>query len=138
VQALHVTLQPIALTPVATSSCCGWHKRQDIASRATNIQQALELGGHVRKGERGTKVYFVKRLEVKEDTEGNSPTRLIPKMREYTVFNVDQCESLPDSVTTGKAMRVCNPDQRDELADEFLRSTGADIRSRRSVLCPKS
>jgi antirestriction protein ArdC len=73
-------------------------------------------------------VYFVKRLEMKEDTEGNSPTRLIPKMREYTVFNVDQCESLPDSVTTGKAMRVRNPDQRDELADEFLRSTGADIR----------
>ena len=51
-----------------------------------------------------------------------------PMMREYTVFNVDQCENLPDSITRGKPMRVRNPDTRDELADEFLHSTGADIR----------
>jgi antirestriction protein ArdC len=44
------------------------------------------------------------------------------------VFNVDQCDGLPDSVITGKPMRVRNPDARDDLADEFLRSTGADIR----------
>ena len=49
-------------------------------------------------------------------------------MREYTVFNVDQCENLPESVITGKPMRVRNPDTRDELADAFLHSTGADIR----------
>ena len=49
-------------------------------------------------------------------------------MREYTVFNVDQCENLPISVTAGKQTRVRNLDTRDELADEFLRSTGADIR----------
>jgi antirestriction protein ArdC len=49
-------------------------------------------------------------------------------MREYTVFNVDQCEGLPDSVATGKPARIRNPDARDELADQFLRSTGADIR----------
>ena len=55
-------------------------------------------------------------------------TRLVPMLREYTVFNVDQCENLPDSVRAGKPMRVRNPDTRDALADEFLRSTGADIR----------
>jgi antirestriction protein ArdC len=49
-------------------------------------------------------------------------------MREYTVFNVDQCESLPDGITTGKPIRVRNPDTRDGLADAFLHSTGADIR----------
>jgi antirestriction protein ArdC len=96
--------------------------------RFLTFKQALELGGHVRKGERGTKVYFVKQLEVQEGADGNSPTRLVPMMREYTVFNVDQCEELPDSVKSGKPMRVRNPDTRDELADEFLRSTGADIR----------
>jgi N-terminal domain of anti-restriction factor ArdC len=32
--------------------------------RFLNYKQALELGGHVRKGERGTKVYFVKQLQV--------------------------------------------------------------------------
>ena len=91
------------------------------------FKQALELGGHVRKGERGTKVYFVKQLEIREGTD-EARARLVPMMREYTVFNVDQCDGLPDSVTTGKPMRVRNPDTRDDLADQFLRSTGADIR----------
>ena len=49
-------------------------------------------------------------------------------MREYTVFNVDQCENLPDGVVAGKPVRVRNPDRRDELADAFLQSTGADMR----------
>jgi antirestriction protein ArdC len=96
--------------------------------RFLTFRQALELGGHVRKGERGTKVYFVKQLEIKEDADDNSPTRLVPMLREYTVFNVDQCDGLPDSVSTGRPMRVRNPDTRDDLADQFLRSTGADIR----------
>jgi antirestriction protein ArdC len=97
--------------------------------RFLTFKQALELGGHVRKGERGTKVYFVKQLEIREDAKDDEPsTRLVPMLREYTVFNVDQCENLPDSVTMGKPMRVRNPDTRDDLADQFLHSTGADIR----------
>ena len=95
--------------------------------RFLTFKQALELGGHVRKGERGTKVYFVKQLEIREGTD-EAPARLVPMMREYTVFNVDQCDGLPDSVTTGKPIRVRNPDTRDDLADQFLHSTGADIR----------
>jgi len=95
--------------------------------RFLTFKQALELGGHVRKGERGTKVYFVKQLEIQEGTD-EAPARLVPMMREYTVFNVDQCDGLPDSVTTGKPIRVRNPDTRDDLADQFLHSTGADIR----------
>ena len=97
--------------------------------RFLTFKQALELGGNVRKGERGTKVYFVKQLQVRDKSvEESTSTRLVPMMREYTVFNVDQCEKLPDSVITGKPMRVRNPDTRDELADAFLQSTGADIR----------
>jgi antirestriction protein ArdC len=96
------------------------------APRFLTFKQALELGGHVRKGERGTKVYFVKQLEVRED--GNTSTRLVPMLREYTVFNVDQCENLPDDINRGKPVRVRNPDMRDELADAFLHSSGADIR----------
>src|SRR5215470_709718 len=38
--------------------------------RYVTFKQALELGGHVRKGEHGTKVYFVKQLAVhSEDGE---------------------------------------------------------------------
>ena len=37
--------------------------------RYLTFKQALELGGHVRKGERGTKVYFVNRSEIHEDAD---------------------------------------------------------------------
>src|SRR6202158_4821818 len=95
----------------------------------SDIKQALELGGNVRRGEHGTKVYFVKQLHVHDKgSDDNSATRLVPMMREYTVFNVAQCENLPDSIFTGKPMRVRNSDMRDEFADAFLHSTGADIR----------
>jgi antirestriction protein ArdC len=96
--------------------------------RYLTFKQAMESGGHVRKGERGTKVYFVKQLEIRDGADDEPSTRLVPMMREYTVFNVDQCDGLPDSVTAGKPMRVRNPDARDNLADQFLRTTGADIR----------
>jgi antirestriction protein ArdC len=96
--------------------------------RFLTFKQAIEAGGNVRKGESGTKVYFVKQLRVTEGEGAEQDTRLIPMLREYTVFNVDQCEGLPDSIRAGKPMRVRNPETRDALADEFLRSTGADIR----------
>jgi antirestriction protein ArdC len=67
-------------------------------------------------------------LQVKEGDGEEAETRLIPMLREYTMFNVDQCQDLPDSIKAGKPMRVRNPDTRDALADQFLRSTRADIR----------
>jgi len=88
------------------------------------------------KGERGTKVHFVKQLHVRDESAADSSgMRIVPMMREYTVFNVAQCDNLPDSVITGKPMRVRNPDARDGLADDFLRSTGADIREGHGEAC---
>jgi antirestriction protein ArdC len=96
--------------------------------RFLTFKQASEAGGNVRKGEHGTKVYFVKQLQVKDAEGEEAESRLIPMMREYTVFNVDQCDGLPDCIRVGKPMRVRNPDTRDGFADEFLSATGADIR----------
>jgi len=96
--------------------------------RFLTFKQAIEAGGNVRKGEHGTKVFFVKQLQIKESTSEDSGTRLVPMLREYTVFNVDQCDNLPDRTRAGKPMRVRNPDTRDKLADDFLRATGANIR----------
>jgi antirestriction protein ArdC len=97
--------------------------------RFVTFKQAQEAGGSVRKGEHGTKVYYWKQLAIKEEREnGEKEDKLIPMVREYTVFNVAQCESLPASVVEGKAARVRNPDTRDALADEFLAASGAAIR----------
>jgi antirestriction protein ArdC len=95
--------------------------------RFLTFKQAVELGGHVRKGETGTRVYFVKQL-VDKDKDDDEKTRVIPMMREYTVFNVDQCEGLPARVMTVGTVKVRNPDERDGTIDEFLACSGASIR----------
>jgi antirestriction protein ArdC len=96
--------------------------------RYLTFKQALELGGNVRKGEHGTKVCFVKQLQVADRSGEEGDTRIVPMMREYTVFNVDQCEGLPDRVLTLGEVKVRNTDERDAKIDEFLGSSGVEIR----------
>jgi hypothetical protein len=53
------------------------------APRFLTFKQALELGGNVRKGEHGSKVYFVKQLQVRDQmADDETATRLVPTMRE--------------------------------------------------------
>lgn len=96
--------------------------------RFLTFKQAIDAGGHVRKGEHGTKVVFVKQLQVREGEGDEIDTRLVPMLREYTVFNIAQCENLPDAIRAGRPMRIRNPDTRDAIAEEFVRSTAANIR----------
>jgi antirestriction protein ArdC len=97
--------------------------------RFLTFNQALEVGGHVRKGERGTKVYFVKKLQVRDkDAHDDTATRIVPLLREYTVFNVDQCQNLPERIVAPGAVKPRNPDERSAAIDEFLKCTGASIR----------
>jgi antirestriction protein ArdC len=97
--------------------------------RFLTFKQASELGGNVRRGEHGTKVYFVKQLQVRyKNADDQAATRLIPMLREYTVFNIEQCENLPDRVVNPVTKGPRNSDARDTIADEFLAVTKADIR----------
>lgn len=108
------------------SGAHGW-----ASPRFLTFKQALELGGNVRKGERGTKVYFVKQLQIRDRSEpegSDDATRMVPMMREYTVFNVAQCENLPDRVVNPAVKAVRNKDERDPLANQFVATTRADIR----------
>ena len=94
--------------------------------RYLTFKQALELGGHVRKAEHGHRVYFVKQLQVREPDSDD--VRVVPMLREYTVFNIDQCEGLPDRVLAQGPAKVRNGDERDPTIDEFLAASGANIR----------
>jgi antirestriction protein ArdC len=97
--------------------------------RFLTFKQALDLGGHIRKGERGTKVYFVKQLKVSDkDADDDITTRIVPLLRDYTVFNVDQCENLPERIAAPGAVKPRNSDERSAAIDEFLACTGASIR----------
>ena len=48
--------------------------------RFLTFKQALEAGGHVRKGEQGTKVYFVKQLRGKGGDGEETEIRLVPML----------------------------------------------------------
>ena len=75
------TPSPIALTRDAMSFCCGWHKRAGYRTpRYLTFKQALELGGNVRKGEHGTRVYFVKQLQVRDKARTMTPQRASCRM----------------------------------------------------------
>lgn len=90
------------------------------------FKQASESGGHVRKGEHGTHIVFVKQIREKDEDTGKERRAAI--LRDYTVFHVSQCEGLPEHlVTGGRQARPRNPDARDDEADAFLVATGAAI-----------
>lgn len=90
------------------------------------FKQALEAGGNVRKGERGTLVVYVNYIG-REQGEGDELTvRRIPFLKAFTVFNLAQCEGL--EALADPAPKIINPDERRALADAFLDATGARIR----------
>lgn len=97
--------------------------------RFLTFHQAKEAGGTVRGGETGTKVYFWRSYVAKDRSPEAKPddVRKALVMKEYTVFNVAQCDGLSDRIVNGAPMRIRNPDTRDELADAYVASTGAKI-----------
>ena len=62
------------------------------------FKQALEAGGHVRKGERGTTIVFADRFtpeaERERAREAGEDARAIPFLKRFTVFNVAQIDGL--------------------------------------------
>lgn len=56
------------------------------------FKQASERGGHVRKGEKGMPVIFWKLYE--KENEATGEETVVPVLRQYTVFNSEQCNGL--------------------------------------------
>ena len=77
-------------------------------ARWLTYRQAEQLGGHVRRGEHGTRVIFWKWPARDEEREAGLDDERrggdFPLMRLYTVFNVRQCDglSLPDPESGGE------------------------------------
>ncbi|WP_424363072.1 ArdC family protein [Methylocystis parvus] len=82
------------------------------------FKQALDGGGHVRKGEKGTQIVFTKRISVTDDDD---EARQISMLRAFTVFNISQVEGietlapLPEPPPPG-------------AVETFVSATSADIR----------
>jgi antirestriction protein ArdC len=106
------------------------------------FRQALNIGAHVRKGEKGTTVVYADRfIPYRERTRaaetGDEPAA-IPFLKRFTVFNADQCdkrfrwfnaaesEYLPADIAqppSSVAENLVLPQ-----AEALIRATGADIR----------
>jgi antirestriction protein ArdC len=96
------------------------------------FRQALNLGGHVRKGEKGvTAVYadrFIPYRERQRAAETGDEPDAIPFLKRFTVFNTDQCEDLPTEIAAPPALVADNQDLILPQAEALIRATGADIR----------
>lgn len=91
-------------------------------------KQAQELGGQVRKGEKGSPVVYantVTRSE-KDESTGEETERDIPFMKGYTVFNAEQVEGLPPHFYALQEP-VLDPVARIEPAERFFASVCAQI-----------
>ena len=81
-----------------------------------SFKQALDLGGHVKKGEKSTPVIYYKILE-KRDEAGNMVVRedgrpaRIPFVRWANVFNLDQTEGIPAPEITA-SQNVTQPHEK--------------------------
>lgn len=97
------------------------------------FKQAKEAGGTVRGGEKATLVVFVKPLIVKEKQEdGTEEDRSLTMLRAYHVFNVAQCDGLPERITAPR--KLAEPIS-DPAFDAWVKATAADIRFGSSRAC---
>lgn len=92
------------------------------------FRQALGLGAHVRKGERGATVVYANRItRMEAGDDGTDVERSIPFLKAYTVFNVEQVEGLPAHFYA-TALPNLDPCQRIAHAEAFFAAIGADVR----------
>ncbi|HUZ92206.1 MAG TPA: zincin-like metallopeptidase domain-containing protein [Methylocella sp.] len=96
--------------------------------RWCTYKQAAERGWQIRRGERGTTVFFFKQLQIEDHTaaESNSEhTKRIPLLRSFTVFHASQIDSIP--AFTPPTIEEA-PWRRPEAVDMILRNSNATIR----------
>ncbi len=93
------------------------------------FRQALELGGHVRKGEKGALVVYANSITktAQDEATGEESEQKIPYMKGYTVFNVEQIDDLPAHYYAKAAQPNLSPQERIAPVEAFLAQTGADL-----------
>ena len=94
------------------------------------FRQALDLGGSVRKGERGTTVCYADRFIPKDEQERarreGDAAAAVPFLKHFTVFNVAQCDGLPTLV--GSTPEPLPERELIPQAEALIAATGADFR----------
>ena len=84
--------------------------------------QCAEEGGNVKKGARGVSILFFTPLEVDSDRK-DEDKKVVPLVKKYTVFNIEQAENLPDD-TVNHRMAIEQPTHQ---IHDYISATGAKI-----------
>ena len=94
------------------------------------FRQALGLGGNVRKGEHGTTVVYADRFipddEKKRARETGEEAQAIPFLKRFTVFNLAQCEGLPEDLVV--ATPPPEPGLIEPRVEALIKASGVDFR----------
>jgi antirestriction protein ArdC len=94
------------------------------------FRQALSMGGHVRKGEHGTTVVYADRFipddEKKRAAETGEEAQAIPFLKRFTVFNIDQCNGLPEQIAT--VAPPPPPGMIEPRVEALIKATGIEFR----------
>ncbi|RWH48036.1 MAG: DUF1738 domain-containing protein, partial [Mesorhizobium sp.] len=94
------------------------------------FRQALSLGGHVRKGERGTAIVYADRFVPEDERqrafEAGEEAQAIPFLKRFTVFNTAQCEDLREDIAT--EVPPPPPGMIEPRVDALIKATGIDFR----------
>ena len=103
-------------------------------SEWATFKQWLDMGAHVRKGEKGTPIVFYKKLEVTDDSgsDNGDETRSIPFARASWVFNANQVEGYSVAKTEAAAAPTF---ERLQAVEQAITATGAVIEYRGSAAC---
>jgi antirestriction protein ArdC len=93
------------------------------------FQQALHQGGHIRKGEKSTTVVFSGTLtRTEQDDNGEEQEKVIPFLKAYSVFNIDQTEGLSEKYQAPAATApTLRENARNENIDRFIANTGVEV-----------
>lgn len=94
------------------------------------FRQARSLGGNVRKGATGTTVVYADRFipenEKKRAADTGDEPQAVPFLKRFTVFNVAQCEGLPEGI--GVAAPPPEPGLIAPAVEALIRATRIDFR----------
>ena len=91
-------------------------------------RQIHQCGAHVRRGQKGTKIVLYKPIKrTRIDRKGDEVEETIPILRQFTIFNADQCSGL-EEYRVGFAQPRHDLTDRYEQAEAAIAATGADIR----------
>jgi len=100
------------------------------SQRWLTYRQAEQAGGLVRRGERGTVICYADRFTPRDEADKaqseDREARTVAFLKRFTVFNLDQCDGLPEALTSSPA--PLDPLVAIEQADRVIQVSGADVR----------